>query len=610
MHSHTAETGSKTKPRYQLSLRSRIAWLIAIMLLPVVSVITIFSLTDDNIVPHENSALAQQFTTNTEQESATEQIDFPTGYGQDEGPTTLILYDDQAQDWETAELYAIATANLATHFGKVDIQKTDDYNSGEMADFDAAIFVGADWKSELPQELLDDVRAEIVPVMWLGENAEQLTGGASPNSGSFVDQYGWDPDSPVGIETADMARLDYKDQNLNRITESEGSLYLPNIVAEDNVEVLATGICGEDPAEPNNCSIIDDESPYGTTKNVTTLPWAVQSKNLIYVSEIPLDYIDDNDAYLVFSDLYYRLLAPDTKPLRQAAVRIEDVNPESDPKDLRAVADLLYERNVPFQVAVIPVMVDQARGREAWYGLSIQDEPEIIEALEYMQDRGGTLVQHGTTHQYGTLDNPYSGRSGEDYEFFGYDCSSTEFPPYVWEECQQDSWVRKSQPVPNDKVSDHKERLKFGYDIMVDAGLGAPDVFVTPHYTASPNAYAAIAETYDARYEQVEYYAGMLSGGEHDPERSFAQVFPYSVHDIYGSTVFPENLHNVTETEQNNHTIRTPQTLIDRAENNLMITESTASFYFHPFLDLADLEELVDGVKELGYTFTPVSELK
>ena len=227
-----------------------------------------------------------------------------------------------------------------------------------------------------------------------------------------------------------------------------------------------------------------------------------------------------------------------------------------------------------------------------------------------MQDRGGTLIQHGTTHQYGASNNPYSGRSGEDYEFFRYGCSRTEFPPYQWEGCVQDSWVRKTGTVPDDEIADHAARMDHGRQIMIDAGLGDPQIFETPHYTASVNAYLAMAQNYEARYEQVEYYAGLISSGQTDPDLAYGQIFPYSVHDIYGSRVFPENLQNITETEQNNHAIRTPQTLIDRAEANLVVRESTASFYFHPYLHTDYLEEVIDGIENLGYTFVPVDELK
>lgn len=591
-------------PAHTLTPAARVAWGAVLVIIPLASITTIYGITDDELVDYQNSELAVRYTdTSAEAAGAAEPVVLPTRYGREDGASTLVLYDDQSAHPENAEMYAIATANLATHFGQVEIVTIDDYETGLMDDFDAAIYVGTDHESEPPQELLDDVRADTVPVMWLSQNVDDLVEGASSTDADFVSQYGWDPDDPIRVTSDDVASISYDEHVLQRVTQATEDVYVPRIVDTEAVEVLASGVCGTPDAKPSAC---DSDAP-GT---VTELPWIIRSENLTYVAELPLHYIDENHLYLVFADLFYDLLAPDTEPVRQAAVRLEDVGPEADPDDLRAVADFLHAEDIPFQVAVVPIHIDRTPSGESWYGLSLLDAPDVVEALQYMQARGGTLIQHGTTHQYGGLDNPYSGRSGEDYEFYRYGCSSTEFPPHEWEECQQNSWVRKIGPVPDDSVDDHLERMDHGRQIMIDAGLGEPTIFETPHYTASANAYSAMAQLYDARYEQVEYHAGLISSGQTDPDLSYGQIFPYSVHDIYGGTVYPENLQNVTETEQNNHEIRTPQTLIDRAEANLVVTESTASFYFHPFLDLAYLQEVVAGIQDLGYTFVRVDELK
>lgn len=81
------------------------------------------------------------------------------------------------------------------------------------------------------------------------------------------------------------------------------------------------------------------------------------------------------------------------------------------------------------------------------------------------------------------------------------------------------------------------------------------------------------------------------------------------MHDIYGSTVLPENLGNISVVEQNNHLVRPPEFIIDGARANLVVRESTASFFFHPFLDVALLDEAVQGIKDLGYTFVPATDL-
>ena len=124
--------------------------------------------------------------------------------------------------------------------------------------------------------------------------------------------------------------------------------------------------------------------------------------------------------------------------------------------------------------------------------------------------------------------------------------------------------------VAGDTVDQHTARIDKGRQVMVDAGPGEPG----------------------------------------EAGRVHNQHFPYTVHDIHGSTVYPENLGNITESEQNNHATRDPQFLISRARAHLAVRESTASFFFHPYLDINYLKDTVEGIQELGYEFVPVTELK
>lgn len=585
---------------YKLSPASRFLFGSILVAVPAATVAGLFLVTDDGIVPHQNSALVQQYAqTDLSGAEPAEPRTFSPSYGKEDSTDTLVLYDDEAAEAESAEMYAIVSGNLATHFGSVEIKTLDDYDAGDLTNYDGAIYVGTDYRTEVPEAFVTDVLTEDTEVLWVGENIEALA--PAGNEADFAATYGWDPNVVETVESNDINQLFYDGAVLERFDGSQEArdangkkaprtVDTPVIVDEERVEVVATASSAEQ----------------GGTDE---LPWVIRSENITHLVELPFHFIDRNEMYLVFADLYYDMLAPETEDSQRAAVRLEDVNAESSPEQLRAIADYLYSEDVPFQVAVIPIMLDRTPDGEDFYGLSLVDSPDVVEALKYMQERGGTLIQHGTTHQYGAADNPYSGRSGDDYEFYAYGCSATELPPYEWEECDNTSWVRKKEPLPEDGVEDHQTRLAHGREIMIDAGLGTPTIFETPHYTASVNAYVAMAEDYDARYEQVEYYAGMLSGGELTSENSYGQIFPYTVHDIYGTTVYPENLQNPTEKEQNNHPARPPQLLVDRAEANLAVTESTASFYFHPFLDIDYLAEVVEGIQDLGYEFVPVTEL-
>jgi len=43
------------------------------------------------------------------------------------------------------------------------------------------------------------------------------------------------------------------------------------------------------------------------------------------------------------------------------------------------------------------------------------------------------------------------------------------------------------------------------------------------------------------------------------------------------------------------------------AKKNLVIRDAWASMYYHPYLGLSYLQQLIPEIKALGYTFVPVS---
>jgi hypothetical protein len=48
---------------------------------------------------------------------------------------------------------------------------------------------------------------------------------------------------------------------------------------------------------------------------------------------------------------------------------------------------------------------------------------------------------------------------------------------------------------------------------------------------------------------------------------------------------------------------RPVSTLLAAASANLVVRDGFASFFFHPFLPLDKLKEIVEGIQGMGYTF-------
>ena len=86
----------------------------------------------------------------------------------------------------------------------------------------------------------------------------------------------------------------------------------------------------------------------------------------------------------------------------EALIRLEDLSPESSPSNLTAYAAYLKSQGVPFSMATIPDYLDP----NGYYnnGVPVAEtlaqSPSMVSALKTAIADGGTLVQHGYTHQY------------------------------------------------------------------------------------------------------------------------------------------------------------------------------------------------------------------
>ncbi|MCU0297888.1 MAG: DUF2334 domain-containing protein [Candidatus Nanopelagicales bacterium] len=480
--------------------------------------------------------------------------------------TTLVVYDTSGPWGEHGQLYAQLVGNLTSRFGEHDALPATEYQADQMTSYKAVIYIGSSNDEPLPVAFLDDVLAGGTPVLWLGANLPQLHDRAAVDAipGYFIHQYGW---QYRAYDFRPVPSVTYKGRSLSRDSGHNAGGIMDVIIDEHSTRahVLATANAGDG----------------------SSFPWAVRSGSLTYVGELPLSYTSESDRYLILADLLFDLLAPQTAERHRAMVRMEDVSPVTKPDDVRRLTDLMYQRGVPFSVAVIPVFVDPTSGSR----IALSERPDLVAALKYAVQRGATVVQHGFTHQLGTQPNPYTGITAEDFEFFTAHVN------------QATNDVVLTGAVPADSEQWALERMAAGGASIVDAGLPAPAVFEFPHYAASEVDYDAAASRYTARYERALYFAG-------DSDTIFqGQFFPYEVIDRHGSRIIPENLGNVNLASYNNHPVTRPTDLIDRAARNLVVRDGFASFFFHHFLDPALLAETIDGIQALGYHFVSPAEV-
>jgi len=113
-------------------------------------------------------------------------------------PTTLVLYDTAGPYGRLGELYAMAAANLAGHFGTVTAKPVQQYTAGMIGSYTAVIYIGStyyccDVPDAIPAAFYQDVSTSTKPVIWMGANIWNMAN--SVGTAQFTQRYGWDPTS-------------------------------------------------------------------------------------------------------------------------------------------------------------------------------------------------------------------------------------------------------------------------------------------------------------------------------------------------------------------------------------------------------------------------------
>jgi hypothetical protein len=294
-------------------------------------------------------------------------------------------------------------------------------------------------------------------------------------------------------------------------------------------------------------------------QNKVSSPYVVKSGNFWFFADKPLSYMGEGTRYLVLCDLLHDILGINHPSEMRAMVRIEDVSIDDDPDDLTRIAGWLSDRHIPFTIAIIPIFRDPAHSLEIRLG----DRKSTVEAIHTMIAKGGTPLMHGITHQV-------HGLSGDEYEF--------------WDELG-------NKPVGGDSAEFVTRRLRMGFAECFNNDI-YPVAFEVPHYGASDIDYRTLAQSFSLFYDRPMVV----------PDDTTAQMVPYPVVDQYGRHIVPESLGYLPEDDPD------PLKLIQYARSLRVVRDGIASFYFHPFLKQKLLEQVVQGISDMGYHFASLRE--
>jgi uncharacterized protein YdaL len=516
-------------------------------------------------------------------------------------PRVLALYDQPSgTEWDKLGYgYAIMLRNLLGHFdAQVDLVPVQQYTAGAVNNYNATFYLGAAYDHQLPAQFLSDVSTTTNTVVWFKYNLWQLA---------------WNPaydfTNRTGINFAGLRGLNATP------TPSEPNPGFFNKIKYKNLDFVkyyqydaVRNVVNADP-EVGWTTIRDPAKAQALVRmynrELESAPYITRSSNFWYVADLPFSFIGPRDRYLVFADVLHDMLGLPHASYHKAMVRLEDVGAMVSVQAMKTLSDYLASKTIPFSVAVIPRYRDPLGlyndGKPQ--DVSLAEATNLQTALNYALGKGGELVMHGYTHQYGNVRNPHTGVSGDDYEFWN---------------------IVDNAPVPEDSAAWAQSRMNSGLSEMRALGL-KPIAWEAPHYHTSALTARTAPQLFTKTYQRVVYFTADKPNFFAPVAKDFAlgQFFPYSVYrDHYGQRVLPENLGNI---EYDIHTIDptsnynyTADDIITNAKYAKVIRDGAASFFFHPFWlepelgvpGFEDFKKTVDGITALGYTWAAASKFK
>ena len=442
------------------------------------------------------------------------------------GQTVLILYDGPEEKSEAFKSAAFIRRFLG-HF-QIDsssVASIRHYQSSFVYEPDFLFLVFEEGHPEFPPRMLSDLAERNKPTIWIHMHFDHFLESEGEKLGLVYDDWEERTDWKIFYKGEEFPK---EDPGLNRL----------RILDANKVEVLARIVSGDG----------------------RSYPYVLRSGHFWYFADSPFSYAMEGGRFLILADLLHDILDQDHPHSHQAMVRIEDVNPESDPEDLLRLGHWLKKEGIPFAISLIPIFRDPSAQQE----IRLSERPKLVAALKKLVSLGGTIVLHGATHQH-------QGRTAEDYEF--------------WDDLV-------GQPVPHESPDWVGERIKLGLEECLRCGL-YPLAWETPHYSASQSDYQIIARFFDTFYDRL--MAAELVGTQ--------QIFPYPCYiEEFKIRIVPENLGYVDFEKPD------PEDLIRRARRMLVVRDGLASFFFHPFVPLKYLQEICLSLEAMGWKFVSLRD--
>lgn len=283
-------------------------------------------------------------------------------------------------------------------------------------------------------------------------------------------------------------------------------------------------------------------------------PYIINDKNLFYVSKLDLDGV----LFYIFCDSLNDIFNIKRFDKGRIFLRIEDVHAFRDPKDLVNIADYLSSKDIPFTIALIPAYVNPKNHKIT----TLSESPEIVKAIKYMQDKGGTVILHGYTHQYKKEEV-----SGEGYEF--------------WD-------GKKDEPLKENMKIFVKDRVLSGLRVCIENGI-YPLAFEAPHYAMESDGYK----------ELKKYFSTYMGQHQNNNKKFSTNTYPYIIRDTEEFNILiPENLGYIDPEDK-----FTFQHIKENLDKLSIVRGFSGGFFFHSYLNIEYLKNTIEYLEKQNIEF-------
>ena len=287
---------------------------------------------------------------------------------------------------------------------------------------------------------------------------------------------------------------------------------------------------------------------------------------------------------IFLGDALHTVFEDEHARIRPGYIRLEDIHPMADPKKVMEIAEILKEKQIPYMVAVIPVYTNPDTEKEYHFS----DSPNLLKALKYMQNNGGSIVLHGYTHQFNAKE------TGEGFEFWDV---NNNMP--IYHRANEDAVKKTRRDFATDAEYEafRKRQLEFerdyieekiqrGIDELVNYGL-FPLAFEAPHYTMSQNGYNVLSDYFSTYVGQVQLSDENWEVMGTAPAETTPSIFN-------GMSLLPETIGFVDPKDPN-----AIETMIKEAQRYSVMRDGFVAGFYHPYLGVEGFEMLLAELEKI-----------